>query len=204
MHDIPQLSGGTALLIVDMQNAFFEDPAMARHQEELVRRCNELCGLARASGMPVFNIRTEHARDKSTWTLSMLDDDQGFLFTGTAQAQNLAGLDLDGAVEIIKRRDSAFWRTDLSDQLRRRGVDSVLVAGVQSHTCIAATAADAYADNLRTWLISDAIASPDPDFERVTLKLLNSEYRQGILTTESLLAARDAEPSNEAPRQASK
>lgn len=201
MHDIPQPSERTALLIVDMQNAFFEDPALARHRDGLVRHCNELCALARSSGMPVFSIRTEHARDKSTWTLSMLDDDQGFLFEGSAQAQNLEGLELDGAVEIIKRRDSAFWRTDLSEQLRRRDVDSVLVAGVQSHTCIASTAADAYADNLRTWLVSDAIASPDPDFERVTLKLLHAEYRQGILATQSLLAARDAPSANQARHQ---
>ncbi|MFL4476028.1 cysteine hydrolase family protein [Paeniglutamicibacter sp. MACA_103] len=189
MQDDPQLSESTALLIIDMQNAFFEDPILARLREPLVRHCNELTGLARALGMPVFNIRTEHARDKSTWTLSMLDDDQGFLFEGSEQARNLAGLDVEDAVEIIKRRDSAFWRTDLSERLRRGGVESVLVAGVSSHTCIASTAADAYADDVRAWLVSDAIASSDPDFEESTLKLLQAEYRQGIVSTASLLAA---------------
>lgn len=195
MQEVPHLSERTALLIVDMQNAFFEDPILDGHRESLVRHCNELSALARSLGMPVFNIRTEHARDKSTWTLSMLDDDRGFLFEGSDQAQNLPGLDVGEATEIVKRRDSSFWRTDLSEHLRRRGVGSVLIAGVSSHTCIASTAADAYADDLRAWLVADAIASHDPDFERSTLELLQSEYRQGIVTTQALLAAQDGNPA---------
>ncbi|GAA3323040.1 cysteine hydrolase family protein [Paeniglutamicibacter sulfureus] len=191
MQEFPPLSERTALLIVDMQNAFFEDPMLARHRESLVRNCNELSRLARSTGMPIFNIRTEHARDKTTWTLSMLDDDQGFLFEGSEQAQNLKGLDVEDSQEILKRRDSAFWRTDLSEQLGRRGVEYVIVTGVSSHTCIASTAADAYADDLRVWLVSDAIASSDPDFEKSTLGLLQAEYRQHIITTESLLAAHE-------------
>ncbi|MDO2935945.1 cysteine hydrolase [Paeniglutamicibacter sulfureus] len=191
VQELSQLSERTALLIVDMQNAFFEDPILARHRESLVRHCNELAGHARSMGMPIFNIRTEHARDKSTWTLSMLDDDQGFLFEGSEQAQNLVGLDVRDSTEILKRRDSAFWRTDLSEQLARLGVESVLMAGVSSHTCIASTAADAYADDLRVWLVSDAIASSDPDFEKSTLGLLQAEYRQHIVTTDALLAAHD-------------
>ncbi|WP_411731848.1 cysteine hydrolase family protein [Paeniglutamicibacter sp.] len=170
MHEIPRLSERMAVLIGDMQNAFFEDPVLGRRRDPLVRHCNQLTGLAHALGMPVFNIRTEHAREKSTWTLSMLDDDRGFLFEGSVQAQNLAGLDVRDATEIIKRRDSAFWRTDLSHRLQGLGGESVLIAGVSSHACI---------------------ASADPDFERASLGLLKSEYREGIVTTGSLLAAHE-------------
>ncbi len=170
-----------------MQNAFFEDPGLG-HRESVLQHCNELAALARSTGMPIFNIRTEHAQDKSTWTLSMLEDDQGFLFTGSDQARNLTGLDLSGATEIIKRRDSAFWRTGLSEQLADPGVEEVLIAGASTHTCIASTAADAHAANLRAWPVADAIASEDPGFASATLGLLQKEYRQKVVTTQSLVA----------------
>jgi nicotinamidase-related amidase len=187
VKDFPELCPRTALLIVDMQIAFFEEPILQAHRAVLVENCNALADAARTSGMPIFNIRTEHKKDKSTWTLSMLDDDQGFLFEGTDQAKNLGGLDLAEATEVVKRRDSAFWDTGLGTQLVRQGVGSLIVTGVSSHTCVASTAADAYARNLRVWLVKDAIASTDPTFEDTTLALLHREYRQKIVSTNDLL-----------------
>ncbi|QXQ11963.1 cysteine hydrolase family protein [Paeniglutamicibacter sp. Y32M11] len=177
----------TALVLVDMQNAFFEDPELKIQQKRLVGHCNDLVAAARGGSMPVFNVRTIHKRDKSTWTLSMLDDDQGFLFEGTMQTYNVSGLDTTDSIEIIKHRDSSFWGTDLLNQLHRRHVDSVVISGVSSHTCVAATASDAYAADIRAALAIDAIASADPDFANTTLALLKNEYRQKLETTAALL-----------------
>ena len=190
MQDIQKPSGHTALLVIDMQNGFFEDPALAAQRENLVRSCNELVRSALFLGEPVYNIRTVHQRSKSTWTLNMLDDDQGFLLEGSEQAKNLDDLEIQEATEVIKLRDSAFWQTDLRERLARDGVESVVIAGVSSHTCIASTAADAYAANLRVWLASDAIASADSDLAATTLELLNKEYRQKLVSTATLLSAR--------------
>lgn len=67
-----------ALLVIDMQNAFFEAPELAARQEQLVASCNRLMEGFEASGHKVLLVGTEHERDKSTWSLNMLDDDQGF------------------------------------------------------------------------------------------------------------------------------
>lgn len=177
----------TALVLVDMQNAFFEDQRLEARRERLIGHCNDLVAAARRGAMPIFNIRTIHKRDISTWTLSMLEDDQGFLFEGTPQTYNLSGLDTKDSIEVIKHRDSSFWGTDLLQQLRRHHIDSLVLAGVSSHTCIASTAADAYAANLRVALAVEAMASTDPEFENTTLKLLEQEYRQKPETTAALL-----------------
>jgi nicotinamidase-related amidase len=71
-----------ALLIVDLQNAYFNNGQLAEQKQKLVEKCNELIDLCHANNMPVFNVRTEHARARATWTLNMLDDKQGYLFTG--------------------------------------------------------------------------------------------------------------------------
>lgn len=185
-----QLSGDfrhPALLLIDLQNAFFETEELAAKRDQVVANCNRLIAAAREAGAPVINARTVHKRDGSTWTLKMLEDEQGYLFEGTEQAENLSELDLDGAISIIKRRDSVFWNTELLTQLLQHRVTSLIMAGVSSHTCVAATASDAFAANLAVVVATDAVASEDPDFEDVTLKLLREQHRQRLAETSSIV-----------------
>ncbi|MGP7814990.1 cysteine hydrolase family protein [Glutamicibacter soli] len=177
-----------ALLLIDMQEGFFETEDLAQHRARLASACNKLAAAARKAGLPVIVVRTVHKKDKSTWTLKMLEDDQGYLFEGTGQARILPELDLAGSIELIKRRDSAFWATELLTLLLQHRVASLILAGVSSETCIAATATDAFSANLPVFLARDALASADPDFEDVTLKFLEEHYRQRILSSEQLIA----------------
>src|SRR5690242_4081680 len=100
-----------ALLVIDMQNAFFEAPELAAQQERVVNSCNRLLEGFAASGHKALLVGTEHERDKSTWTLSMLDDDQGFIFRGSRQAEAVPGLATGDLPQLSKTRDSAFVGT---------------------------------------------------------------------------------------------
>jgi nicotinamidase-related amidase len=161
-----------------MQKAFFEDETLGKREDLLVKACNSAIADAREAGISAYVIRTEHQRDKSTWTLSMLDDDQGFLFSGTEQAEPVDGLEVDGLPELVKTRDSAFFGTDLLQRLRNLSVDTVVLAGVATHNCVAQTAADAYANNLRVVYAKDAIASTNEEYAENVLGVLMDEYRQ--------------------------
>ncbi|MCO1339393.1 hypothetical protein BJH93_10895 [Kocuria polaris] len=178
---------GSAVVFIDLQNGFFENPELARIQEPLVREVNRLAAAARAQGAALFHVVTEHARDKSTWTLSMLDDDQGFNFTGSTQAEPLDGLDLGDAHQLVKIRDSAFFGTDLAQRLRIGGTRRIAIAGVSGQSCISRTGADAFAENLRVAYASDAIGSEDPERCDASLEILSRELRQPILATDELL-----------------
>ena len=178
----------TALLVIDMQNAFFEDDALAAQRSQVASACNELIAEARKSGAPVLIVRTEHERDSSTWTLSMLDDGRGFAFHGTEQAEPLEELDIAGLPHMVKRRDSAFWGTDLLQRVRTWGVDTLLLAGVSIHLCLAQTASDAYANNLRVAFAGDAMGAGPHDRAEAMLDILLKEYRQSRLSQEDSLA----------------
>ncbi|GHG39513.1 nicotinamidase [Sinomonas cellulolyticus] len=175
----------TALLIVDMQNAFFEDPSLSEGRAELVGACNRLIAAARAGGSPALITRTEHERDRSTWTLSMLDDEQGFAFRGTAQAAALPELDTEGLPELVKHRDSAFVGTDLVTRLTTWGAERLLLAGVSTHSCVAQTAADAYAHNFRVAFVEGAMGASTPDHAQSMLDVLSAEYRQDTLDVDT-------------------
>lgn len=191
--DGPGSPGGqrVALLVIDMQNAFFEDDKLARVQQSLVDACNDLIDAARRGNSPVLLARTEHLTDRSTWTLSMLDDDQGFIFSGSHQADVVEGLRVDGLETVTKTRDSAFFGTDLAERLRGLGVERLVLAGVSTHNCVAHTGADAFANDFRVSYARDAIGSTNDRYAEAMLEILSIEYRQAIIgqaEAEALLA----------------
>ncbi|MDQ0819588.1 nicotinamidase-related amidase [Arthrobacter sp. V4I6] len=170
-----------AVLVVDMQNAYFEDPALHGQRDELTAACNALINAAADANGKALLVKTEHESDKSTWTLNMLDDDQGFIFRGSEQADFVPGLLTDGVPQLVKTRDSAFVGTDLLLRLRNWSVETIVLAGVSTHNCIAQTGADAFAHNLRVIYASEGTGSEDAAAAQATQTILSREYRQRIL-----------------------
>ena len=181
--------GETALVVIDVQHSYFEHPALAAHQAELTAAVVELLRTAHEAGRPVFLVRTEHARDRSTWTLNMLADGEGFAFPGTRQAALLDGVAAAApdAVEVVKTRDSAFHGTGLAAELRGRGVDRLLLCGVSTHSCIAETATAAFALDFHAAIATDAIASEEPALAAAMLDYLRAEMRQPLLGQDEAL-----------------
>jgi nicotinamidase-related amidase len=182
-----------AVLVIDMQNAYFEDTALQSQRRDVTAGCNRLIAAAQESGAKVLLVKTEHEKDKSTWSLNMLDDDQGFIFRGTTQADFVSGLATEGLPQLVKTRDSAFLGTDLIWRLRTWDVDTVVLAGISTHNCIAQTGADAFGHNYRVIYADGATASENAEATTAVLQILRSEYRQQVLEIakiEDLLGAR--------------
>jgi nicotinamidase-related amidase len=169
----------TALVLIDMQNDWFDDDELARCRDDLLDACNQLIGFARRENAPVVEVQTLHAPDRSTWALNMLDDGLGVVVEGTAGARRLEGL-LPCDHLVVKTRDSAFHRTELEAWLRERDVGRVVLAGVSTESCVAATAVDAYAHDLRVTLVEDATASVDRAQHDQTLDRLRGQYQQDV------------------------
>jgi nicotinamidase-related amidase len=175
-----------AVLIVDMQNAYFNNDALREVQENLTEKINGVIEIAATCQIPVFNIRTEHQKDIATWTLNMKADKQGYLFVGEDDSGNVPNLATSESVDLIKTRDSSFHATPLATMLKNYNIDTVILCGVSTHSCIFQTAADAYAQNISVVLASEAIASHEPEYHQVALDILNSEYRQATMTNQQL------------------
>ena len=171
----------TALLVIDLQNDYFNDAELARCRDDVLDKSNRLIRAARDAGSQVVEVQTVHAADRSTWTLNMLDDGRGMAIEGTEGAQRLAGL-LEPDLCIVKHRDSAFHETELADWLRDREVDRLVLAGVSTESCIAATATDAYARDLRVVLVDDATASVEWRLHDEALARLEKQYRQAVVS----------------------
>ncbi|MGM7669534.1 cysteine hydrolase family protein [Microbacterium sp. A93] len=176
----------TAVVLIDLQEGFFEFPDLADHRELMIREANWLAGVARAGGHPVLVVNTMHQRDRSTWTLKMLEDGQGFNFEGSSQAAPLTGLDLRPTAVLTKTRDSAFFGTGLADRLRAHGLRRLILAGVTAESCVSATGRDAFAHDFEVVYARLAIASSDADRGWRDLENLGADFRQPILNRPDL------------------
>lgn len=177
-----------ALLLIDLQADYFADDELARCREDVVAAAGRLAAAAHDHGVPVFEVVTVHEPDRSTWTLSMLEDEQGMALRGTPGAERADGLDPGPATRLEKTRDSAFLHTGLEARLRRLGVRRVVLCGVSTESCVAATARDAFAHDFPVVLVSDATASVSWEEHDHTLAMLRQQHRQEVLTADEVLA----------------
>ena len=176
-----------ALFLVDMQNAFFNDDGLAEQQETLEKAANRLADAARAADIPIFVITTVHSRDESTWTLGMLEAGEGYLFSGEEGTEVVPGLDTSNTTRVEKTRDSAWFATDLHMRLTNLGVNHIVMAGVSTHGCIGQTARDAYAYNIRTTIVTDAVGDSRDDHHQQQLNHLKDDGQAYLATVDEVI-----------------
>ena len=69
----------------------------------------------------------------------------------------------DGDIIVRKTRVGAFGTTDLDEQLRDRGIDTLILAGISTSGCVLSTVRDGSDRDYRVVVLSDATADPEPD-----------------------------------------
>jgi nicotinamidase-related amidase len=146
----------------------------------------------RDSGTPVVVVLRRHrcsGVDVDLTRVSRFHADP-FLTDGPG-ADLVDGLEIDGGdIVVVKHRWSAFFATDLDMVLRRSGIRTVVLAGVQTPNCIRATANDATSLDYHCIVASDATASATPAIQQANLADMAQMGVKIATTTE--LAARYA------------
>jgi nicotinamidase-related amidase len=184
-----------ALLLIDMQNDFVREgkPLRVAGAEAIIPRVHALLDLFRDRRLPVVHILRLHRPDGSDVEIMRQEIFRRtpFAVEGTEGAEVISELmPKRGEFTVRKIRMSAFLGTDLDLLLRSIGVDTVVVAGIQTPNCIRTTVFDAMAFNYRTVLVTDAVAAQSDeihrcnvrDMERIGVKILTTGEVGGFLT----------------------
>lgn len=122
----PEAAPPTALVVVDMQRALLHGPDAIPHAERVLACVRELVRRARAAGALVLHLQN--------------DGPPGSVDETGSPGWALVVEPLPGERVLRKREDDGFVGTDLGVLLDRHGVSTLVVAGVQSEMCVAATA----------------------------------------------------------------
>ena len=104
---------------------------------------------------------------------------------GTPDAELHDALDVaPNDVIVNKTRYGAFHGTGLADELRRRGIDTVIVSGIATNICCETTAREASQHDFRVVFLSDGTATKEmngvsaQDLQRATLASLGMVFAQ--------------------------
>lgn len=167
-----------ALLVIDMINAFIdeESPLCVKNAKATVPRIKEVVDACRKKGIPVCFIGREYREDGTDVEVSRWSfwSEHGRPLT-PASVGRLSGdfyvplTPEEKDYVIIKRKWSAFFKTELDLVLRRLGVDTVVITGTQTPNCIRATAFDADMNDFATIILSDCVSSKNEEVQKSNL-----------------------------------
>lgn len=168
-----------AIIIVDVLQDFFQEGRLREHRDTLARNVNALTDFGRDHSIPIIWVRQEFKKDLNDAFLGIRKGlAKPVTIAGSEGAKLLSELVTDPCDhEIIKKRYSAFFKTDLDSLLERLGIDTLVIGGVNTHACVRMAAIDAYQRDYEVFLATDCIDSYDEEHHRVSLK-----YLSGVIT----------------------
>lgn len=174
----------TALLVVDMQNSFVQPgggPAWVPAAAGICPAINRTAHALRELGgqvVWVLNTFTEESLHSWSHFHKELWRPEGAQQRSAAMAAGQPGHALYADLRptsvdlhLPKLRYSAFIQGSslLHDELQKRGIHTVLVAGTATEVCCESTARDAMMLNYRTVMLSDGCAAFTPEAHAATL-----------------------------------
>jgi nicotinamidase-related amidase len=164
------------LLVIDLLNDYFRQHSrLAAQRGQLVTTANRLAAAFRRTRQPVLWVRQEFVPDLSDAFLRMRRENLHVTIAGTDGCELLPELDRhDSDQVLVKKRYSAFFRTDLDERLAAIRPKTLVLAGINTHACVRMTAIDAYQRDYEVLIASDGVASYDAEHHEVTKRYLDA------------------------------
>ena len=149
-----------SLLIIDIQRDYFPGGAYPLVEPEAAAEAaRTVLDRFREAGDPVIHM-------KHVWDAP----DAEFMRPGTEGVEiHPAVAPAEGEPVLEKANPNSFLDTGLEAELRERGTDEVVVAGMMSSMCVDATVRAAADLGFSPTVVHDACAAPDLEFEGVAV-----------------------------------
>ncbi len=130
-HGQAQMGSETALLVIDIQNFYFEGGSLPlAGSVEAARQARRVLDVFRVRKLPVIHVR--HA-SKTTKFVEGEPTDPLYRFHASV-------VPLLGETVITKHYANSFRETQLLEILRQRHINRLVIVGMQTHMCVEAAA----------------------------------------------------------------
>jgi isochorismate hydrolase len=177
-----------ALLVIDMQNFFFDEKshAFVPSARAIIPNIKKLITVFKKNGLPV--IFTRQGLDKNSekdaggmMTLWWKD----ILYAKTDEAEIVKEMEIDSEDIIINKKNyGCFKDTSLNTILKEKDVDTVVITGVMTHLCCDTTAREAFMNDYKVLFVADGTATYTEDLHLSSLKILAHGFAIPVLTGE--------------------
>jgi nicotinamidase-related amidase len=188
--DLTLAPAHTALVVIDLQRGIAAAPTAPHLASDVVAHAAALAVALRAAGGTVVLVHVTPSVDGRDGLRPQTDTPAWGPGPRPADwAEIVPELGPEpGDVVITKRQWGAFCGTELDLQLRRRGIDTILLAGISTNVGVESTARDAFERGYEQVFVEDAMAARSPDEHANTVRTLFPRIGR-VRSTAEVLAA---------------
>lgn len=191
--DLTLIPARTVLVVIDLQRGIVDAPTAPRPASDVVAHATALALALRAAGGTVVLVHVTPSADGRDALHPQTDTPaRGSGRPRRDWAEIVPELGpAPGDIVITKRQWGAFYGTELDLQLRRRGIDTILLAGISTNVGVESTARDAYERGYEQVFVEDAMAARSPEEHANTVRTLFPRIGR-VRSTSEVLAAIEA------------
>ena len=178
----------TALVVIDLQKGIAAQPAKPYSPQDVIKNAAALAHSFRKNGMPVFLVHVVTTKE----TMLEVVSDESFARPAVLPPDWSAFVPELGPAEsdiiIAKKQWGAFYGTDLELQLRRRGMKTIVLAGIATDFGVESTARFAYEYGFQQIFAEDAMSSRSEEQHNAAVNFIFRRMGR-VRKTEEILRA---------------
>lgn len=172
----------TVLILIDIQNDYFPGGKYELMESEKASlNAKELLEEFRRKSLPIIHVRHESLRPEGSF----------FLPNTTGAGIHSKVAPRDGETVILKHRPSSFMGTNFETELRDRGIEHLVIVGMQTDCCVRATSLDALKFGFEVTIIEDAVAARGVEAHQAALKEMRENQARVIKTKDLINSIND-------------
>ncbi|MHC1479431.1 hydrolase [Frateuria aurantia] len=179
----------TALVMIDLQHGITALPLAPHGSAQVVDQARTLARQLRSQGGTVIWVTVGWSGDFGDALRQPVDKPLAARQELPANWSDLVdGLSEPGDLHVRKRQWGAFHGTDLDLQLRRRGIDTVVLGGIATNFGVESTARQTWELGYQLIVVEDACSSIDTQLHGMSIEHILPRIGQ-VRSTHDVLAA---------------
>ena len=177
----------TALVLIDLQNAVVGMNPVPHTAAQVVENSKKLAGAFRGHGAPVVYVRVDLNDFMNLPVDQPHNRGDERLPDAASEIAPSAGFQ-HGDILITKRHWGAFAGTDLEQQLKSRGIDTVVLTGISTNIGVESTARQGTGLGFAFVLVEDACSAQSAEHHRFAFEHIFPRLTR-VRSTDEVLAA---------------
>ena len=140
-----------ALLVIDVQNGMFQEGEEVFKGDRLLQNFNDLLTRARSKQIPIIYVQHNEPIGKQ-------------FEPGTKGWEIHSSISPNEEDIIIqKTTPDSFFNTSLHEELKKQGIEHLIIAGIQTELCVDTTCRRAFSMGYKVTLVSDSHSTWDSE-----------------------------------------
>lgn len=183
-------SSRSALVVIDLQEGILPFAGGPHSANQVVEKAAILARQCREKNMPVFLVRVGWSADFADALKQPADaalPGHDVLPDNWWHPPVALGAQ-ESDIVIIKRQWGAFYGTDLELQLRRRGIDTIILCGIATNIGVESTARNAWELGFSLVIAEDACSAASAEQHQTSLDYIFPRIAR-VRSTDEILSA---------------